>query len=222
MPDFNYGDFTQQGIENKVTLKTRLNERRYVTLDLQSDVEGPNLTISGNVHDELNNIDYPIGSAPNGNIEITENGENINVAPYATATVNVAGGGENSVRKCDITFINETGSALNAFPNAFTDMNNPIFLNLYIDEGNDNMATRITQQNLPLGVDETLTLSFIPQFIAFGQDIYAICAVFSQNMGGTTDRVNTAYEDVGGGTYIVKLTDPSSDGSIKIHIGGGQ
>lgn len=31
---------------------------------------------------------------PTGNIEITENGENINVAPYATATVNVAGGGE--------------------------------------------------------------------------------------------------------------------------------
>ena len=93
MPDFNYGDFTQQGIENKVTIKARLNERRYVTLDLQSDVEGPNLTISGNVHDELNNIDYPIGSAPNGNIEITENGENINVAPYATATVNVSGGG---------------------------------------------------------------------------------------------------------------------------------
>lgn len=89
MPDFNYGDFTQQGIENKVTLKARLNERRYVTLDLQSDVEGPNLTISGTAHDELNNIDYPIGSAPNGNIEITENGENINVAPFATATVNV-------------------------------------------------------------------------------------------------------------------------------------
>lgn len=30
---------------------------------------------------------------PTGNIEITENGENINVAPFATATVNVAGGG---------------------------------------------------------------------------------------------------------------------------------
>lgn len=33
------------------------------------------------------------GITPTGNIEITENGENINVAPYATATVNVAGGG---------------------------------------------------------------------------------------------------------------------------------
>lgn len=94
MPDFNKGDFTQQGIENKVILKARLNERRYVTLGLQSDVEGPNLTISGNVHDELNNIDYPIGSAPNGNIEITENtaeGSPLNIAQYATATVNVTG-----------------------------------------------------------------------------------------------------------------------------------
>ena len=33
------------------------------------------------------------GITPTGNIEITENGENINVAPYATATVNVTGGG---------------------------------------------------------------------------------------------------------------------------------
>lgn len=89
MPDFNKGDFTQQGIANKVTLKARLNERRQVTLNLQSDVEEPNLIVSGNVHDELNTLDFPIGSAPSGNIEITENGENINVAPYATATVNV-------------------------------------------------------------------------------------------------------------------------------------
>ena len=96
MTDFDYGDFTQQGIDNKVTLKARLNERRYVSLDLQSDVEGPNLTISGNVHDELNNIDYPIGSAPSGNIAITENtaeGSPLNIAQYATATVNVSGGG---------------------------------------------------------------------------------------------------------------------------------
>ena len=112
--------------------------------------------------------------------------------------------------------------AINAFPTAFTDMNNPIFLNLYIDEGNDNMATRITQQNLPLAVDETLTLSFIPQFIAFGQDIYAICVVLSQNIGNTTDRVNTTYEPIGDDGYIVKLTDPSRDGSITFHIGESQ
>ena len=93
MTDFNKGDFTQQGVNGHVNAKLRLNAKRYVDIDLTSNEQASGCTISGNVHDRLNNLDYPIGAAPSGNIEITENGENINVAPYATATVNVAGGG---------------------------------------------------------------------------------------------------------------------------------
>lgn len=96
MTDFNKGDFTQQGVDGHVRATLRLNEKRYVELDLTTNENAQGCTISGNVHDRLNNLDYPIGSAPSGNIAITENtaeGEPLNVSQYATATVNVAGGG---------------------------------------------------------------------------------------------------------------------------------
>lgn len=92
MTDFNKGDFTQQGVDGHVNAKLRLNAKRYLDIDLTSNEQASGCTISGHVYDSLNDITYPIGSAPSGNIEITENGSNINVAPYATATVNIAGG----------------------------------------------------------------------------------------------------------------------------------
>ena len=88
---YNKGDFTQQGIAGDVTSLVRLNEKRTVKLTLSTDDASDNCDISGSVIDELNGKTYPIGAGVSGNIEITENGENINVAPYATATVNVAG-----------------------------------------------------------------------------------------------------------------------------------
>lgn len=96
MATFNKGDFTQQGVDGHVRATLRLNEKRYVELDLTTNEDARGCTISGNVHDRLNNLDYPIGAAPSGNIEITENtaeGEPLDISQYATATVNVAGGG---------------------------------------------------------------------------------------------------------------------------------
>ena len=90
---FNKGDFTQQGVAGHVNANLRLNEKRLVNIDLTSNEEAAGCTITGTVKDLLNNQVYGVGAGVSGNIEITENGENINVAPYATATVNVAGGG---------------------------------------------------------------------------------------------------------------------------------
>lgn len=104
---YNKGDFTQQGIAGDVTSLVRLNEKRTVKLTLSADDASDNCDISGSVIDELNGKTYPIGSGVSGNIEITENGENINVAPYATATVNVSGGGGLDIKYCEITFLNE-------------------------------------------------------------------------------------------------------------------
>ena len=90
---YNKGDFTQQGINGDVSALVRLNDKRVMKVVLSSDDESDNCDISGKVYDLLNGTEYDIGTGVSGNIEITENGENINVAPYATATVNVSGGG---------------------------------------------------------------------------------------------------------------------------------
>lgn len=112
MPDFNKGDFTQQGVAGHVNANLRLNEKRLVNIDLTSNEEAEGCTINGTVTDLLNDKVYAIGSGVSGNIEITENAENINVAPYATATVNVSGGGGDS-DTATVTFKNvgEPGSA---------------------------------------------------------------------------------------------------------------
>ena len=66
------------------------------SLDAITKAYGGTPNDSNLIVDKLEDIYNNIGSVPSGNIEITENGENINVAPYATATVNVAGGGGGS------------------------------------------------------------------------------------------------------------------------------
>ena len=109
MPDFNKGDFTQQGVAGHVNANLRLNEKRLVSIDLTSNEEAEGCTINGTVKDLLNDKVYGIGSGVSGNIEITENGENINVAPYATATVNVSGGG--GFPTCEITLVPQAGGS---------------------------------------------------------------------------------------------------------------
>jgi len=108
---FNKGDFTQQGVAGHVNANLRLNEKRLVSIDLTSNEEAEGCTITGTVKDMLNNKVYGIGAGVSGNIEITENtaeGETLNIAPYATATVNVSGGGGN-VKTLELT-VNATGT----------------------------------------------------------------------------------------------------------------
>ena len=91
-----------------------MNEKRLVNIDLTSNEEAEGCTIAGTVTDLLNDKVYPIGAGVSGNIEITENGENINVAPYATATVNVSGGG--SMLKTTLTIVNSTDHLITQLP----------------------------------------------------------------------------------------------------------
>lgn len=110
---YDKGDFTQQGVNGDVSALVRLNEKRVMKVVLSSDDESDNCDISGKVYDMLNGTSYDIGSGVSGNIEITENGENINVAPYATATVNVSGGG-GDVIGCNVTVINDADESKSA------------------------------------------------------------------------------------------------------------
>ena len=113
MPDFNKGDFTQQGVNGHVNATVRLNEKRLVNIDMTSNEEAEGCTIAGTVTDLLNDKVYPIGSAPSGNIEITENtaeGESLNISQYATATVNVAGG---DLPFCTVTVVSDLDYEVN-------------------------------------------------------------------------------------------------------------
>lgn len=64
MPDFNKGDFTQQGVNGHVNATVRLNEKRLVNIDLTSNEEAEGCTITGRVTDLLNNVTYNVGGDP--------------------------------------------------------------------------------------------------------------------------------------------------------------
>ena len=66
MPDFNKGDFTQQGVAGHVNANLRLNEKRLVNIDLTSNEEAEGCTINGTVKDLLNDKVYGIGSGGGG------------------------------------------------------------------------------------------------------------------------------------------------------------
>lgn len=66
MPDFNKGDFTQQGINGHVNAIVRLNEKRLINIDLTSNEEAEGCTISGQVTDLLNNMTYSLAAGPSG------------------------------------------------------------------------------------------------------------------------------------------------------------
>ena len=82
-------------IAKKINENVELSDRDLIidSLDSITKAYGGTPNDSTLIVDKLDDIYNNIEPAVSGNIEITENGENINVAPYATATVNVAGGG---------------------------------------------------------------------------------------------------------------------------------
>ena len=90
MPDFNKGDFTQQGVNGHVNANVRLNEKRLVNIDLTSNEEAEGCTITGTVKDLLNDKVYAIGSGGGGG-----------GMPFLTATiVNNTGYGLSNVSTC--------------------------------------------------------------------------------------------------------------------------
>ena len=190
MPDFNKGDFTQQGVAGHVNANLRLNEKRLVNIDLTSNEEAEGCTITGTVKDLLNDKVYGIGAGVSGNIEITENGENINVAPYATATVNVSGGG-GGLPTCEITFT----------PSSDTDTIEFIEGSAY-----ELVDTYLTDL---LGINETTTKN-IPYY-----DFSGTYVAFMFTIVGTTftatDEVNCQLQ----GARVV-ITDPSLPSSITL------
>lgn len=167
---FNKGDFTQQGVAGHVNANLRLNEKRLVNIDLTSNEEAEGCTIAGTVTDLLNDKVYPIGSAPSGNIEITENtaeGESLDISQYATATVNVAGGGGELIG-CNVTIINDDDEPKEATvgPCYHTDLFNAVTVELEPNETYTNLLFlyqgdyEITHLNSNVPIGEITSGSF--------------------------------------------------------------
>ncbi len=210
MPDFNKGDFTQQGVNGHVNATVRLNEKRLVNIDLTSNEEATGCTITGTVKDLLNDKVYGIGAGVSGNIEITENGENINVAPYATATVNVSGGGLPTMA---LTIINDTGEVL--LPNVETGLSHRIVDSYGIDI--------LGGINIDETYEATVLYDYAPGI--FGNpDEYNVWFAYLYGDSATepsaTNLNNCTFDNLND-TVKLKITDPSRPSSATVTLTKG-
>ena len=202
---FNKGDFTQQGVAGHVNANLRLNEKRLVNIDMTSNEEAEGCTITGTVTDLLNDKVYNIGSGVSGNIEITENGENINVAPYATATVNVSGGGEN-IHYCEVKIIN----------NGIVDMGLWDILDNIVPIV-DKYYDATYRPDIERGKTGSFILAGTHIYMEpVGQDPYDLYTAGLKIIGTASDTVNCSID---GDNFIV-ITDPTQNSSLTITITG--
>ena len=108
MPDFNKGDFTQQGVNGHVNATVRLNEKRLVKIDLTSNEEAEGCTITGEITDLLNNTTYSLAAGPSGpDFVIPEQ----TVSTPASGYVAVEGVDISDLQNNDYVILKMTGNA---------------------------------------------------------------------------------------------------------------
>lgn len=94
--------------------------KEITAVDISNDsVDAAHLLSGYTAHDSSGNLvngSYVAPVAPSGNINITQNGDNIDVAAYATASVNVSGGGSVVGSASDpVRFIDYDGTILYSY-----------------------------------------------------------------------------------------------------------
>ena len=168
--------------------------RQYVAVD----VVAPKHFAVVNKGDEVTPI------VPTGNIEITENGENINVAPYATATVNVSGGSGINLRAVNIKFVNYSGSNLT--------LSDIIYAKTISGDSRYSLATLpiITDNTISTMIAYTLTEEG-DYFVQFTPDV-SVAATVSENVNCT----GTVDPDFG--NVSIYVTDPMQGASITVRF----
>lgn len=199
------GDFGNGALANypngeEVLLKTdeltlaqqdliRIIGRQYVAVD----VVAPKHFAVVNKGDEVTPI------VPSGNIEITENGENINVAPYATATVNVSGGVE--FLKTVLTLTNKRDTDL-SIPNSVLLYDYFINLHDFVPNAPDR-ATAFIDDNGNHAIQLSQILPTLPANSTISHDFYYLAT-------GTSCAPAVLY--VPGGSLITNMEYIEGDG----------
>lgn len=210
------------------------------SLDAITKALGGTPNDSNLIVDKLDDIAGVAEPKPTGNIELTENGENIDIAQYATATVSVSGGGDSApFPYVTIHIVNEDADAdlYASYRDSGYYLGN--FLHSNFDNELDYYLPSVGYSSYQFvdgtilaekdgGTAEIYTLNKLISFFESGQ-VVNINGVFSCINGLSaltfTDMVNmsivrqTVYS---GDTYdIYGLTDSTQNGEITIKINAG-
>ena len=137
------------------------------------------------------------GITPTGNIEITENGENINVAQYATATVNVSGG--ETIPLLTATVVNN--STHNVDTGGVSDYHYPILVN------------NVLEEYVEISANDTEQLNYL--YCNWGTDGFVAPIYFTDNTDNqriitVSDAVNCTYNALLNALVITDHTLPAS------------
>lgn len=201
-------------IAKKINANVELSDRDLIidSLDSITKAYGGTPNDSNLIVDKLEDIYNNIGSAPSGNIEITENGENINVAPYATATVNVSGGGGGGgLPTMALTIVNDTGEELAAYYDmglSYQIANNyGIHALATVIEINETYEATVLYNYVPGLFDNPAEYN-----VRFGY-------VYDDNVttASATNLDNCTFSTDGGAVKL-KITDPSQPSSATVTI----
>lgn len=151
--------------------------------------------------DKLDDIAGVAEPKPTGNIELTENAENVDIAQYATATVNVEGsGGGFANPKCTLTVINNSG--------------NVAYLAMGINTYNDENVIYIMSDDegaVPANTTKIVDIVSIPHVI----DNDLIWSEYIVDAPGpvASDLVNCTFSST-----LLEITDPTQDASLTLTI----
>ena len=159
------------------------------------------------------------GITPTGNIEITENGENINVAPYETATVNVSGSGGLDLLHTDLTITNESAEDVSLLNIPLTVYGYSILLSDIVTQAPNLLKTSV-DDNTDLAIELNLLGLTIPANGSISIPLYYI----TKNTTAPDCYINTTLTGsnlvnmASGEENYFDVTDATENSSITLTI----
>ena len=210
-------------IAKKINENVELSDRDLIidSLDSITKAYGGTPNDSNLIVDKLEDIAGVAhsGITPTGNIEITENGENINVAPYETATVNVSGSGGLDLLHTDLTITNESAEDVSLLNIPLTVYGYSILLSDIVTQAPNLLKTSV-DDNTDLAIELNLLGLTIPANGSISIPLYYI----TKNTTAPDCYINTTLTGsnlvnmASGEENYFDVTDATENSSITLTI----